>query len=141
MAFFKIKTFLKLFYFLISRPDIGHTEASAGVASVIKTILCFQHSIVPKLHLFEKLHPNIDNLDKIPAIIPTSNIPWKTGPGNLFCFFVLRLFFAFFSGLDIFVFRWSTFCWNQCIWLQRDKCTCNFDGATKNRKYSFRTSK
>jgi 3-oxoacyl-(acyl-carrier-protein) synthase len=58
------------------KTNIGHLEAAAGVASLIKVILSLQHQMIPRhLHL-EKLNPNID-LSSIPALIPQENIEWK----------------------------------------------------------------
>jgi acyl transferase domain-containing protein/NADP-dependent 3-hydroxy acid dehydrogenase YdfG len=58
------------------KTNIGHLEAAAGIAGVIKTILALKHKQIPAhLHL-KKLNSNI-NLDAIPAIIPTSLTPWE----------------------------------------------------------------
>ena len=38
---------------------IGHTEAAAGVAGVIKTLLSFKHSCLPPNQHFETLNPHI----------------------------------------------------------------------------------
>ncbi len=46
-------------------------------------MLCLQHAEVPKLNLFQRLSPNIDNLEQIPAVIPLSNTPWVTPAGIL----------------------------------------------------------
>ena len=57
---------------------IGHLEAAAGIAALIKVVLCLQNkAIPPNLHL-NTLNPRI-NLAKIPAMVPKETIPWETG--------------------------------------------------------------
>lgn len=57
------------------KTNIGHTEAAAGIAGLIKTVLMLQHDeIPPHLHLRE-LNPHLGSL--IEGIsIPTENTPW-----------------------------------------------------------------
>ena len=59
------------------KSNIGHLEGSAGVASVIKGILCLQNQMIPPQIHFKKLNPRI-NLDKIPATIPLEPLAWRT---------------------------------------------------------------
>jgi|GEM_PF-2054315 len=60
------------------KTNIGHLEGAAGIAGLIKTILCLQHEeIPPNLH-FEKLNPYI-NLKDTPFLIPTERKQWKRG--------------------------------------------------------------
>ena len=57
------------------KTNIGHTEAAAGIAGLIKTVLALQHQeIPPNLHL-NKLNPYI-RLNKTPLSIPTQKQPW-----------------------------------------------------------------
>ena len=57
------------------KTNIGHLEAAAGVAGLIKVILALQHEeIPPHLHL-EKVNPYID-LEASPLEIATRNHPW-----------------------------------------------------------------
>jgi acyl transferase domain-containing protein len=52
------------------KTNIGHCEAAAGIAGLIKTVLCLEHSQVPaNLHL-ETPHPKID-WDHSPLVVPT----------------------------------------------------------------------
>ncbi len=59
------------------KSNIGHLEAAAGIAGLIKVVLCLQHrQIPPNLHL-QTINPRI-NLERIPATIPTKVQPWNS---------------------------------------------------------------
>ena len=59
------------------KSNIGHLEASAGIASLIKAVLCLQYKqIPPNLHL-HKINPRI-HLERIPALVPQKVLPWET---------------------------------------------------------------
>ncbi|CAL5866784.1 uncharacterized protein PFLUO_LOCUS994 [Penicillium psychrofluorescens] len=59
------------------KANIGHLEATAGLASVIKMILCLERGIIPPIAGFENLNPQISskewNLE-----FPKEAIPWPT---------------------------------------------------------------
>jgi len=58
------------------KTNIGHLEAAAGIAGLIKAVLCLQHRrIPPNLH-FSQLNPHID-LSGTPFVIPTHAIDWQ----------------------------------------------------------------
>jgi acyl transferase domain-containing protein/acyl carrier protein len=61
------------------KGNIGHAEAGAGVAGLIKAAMCIKHrTIPPNLH-FDRPNPNIP-FDKLPVRIPTALEPWpETG--------------------------------------------------------------
>lgn len=60
------------------KTNIGHLEAAAGIAGVIKTILAFQHGAIPAhLHLGQP-NPHIE-WERYPFRIPTALTPWP-GP-------------------------------------------------------------
>ncbi|WP_434391510.1 SDR family NAD(P)-dependent oxidoreductase [Melittangium boletus] len=58
------------------KTNIGHAEAAAGVAGVMKVALALQARQIPPHLNLKKLSPEID-LDAVPARIPTELIPWQ----------------------------------------------------------------
>lgn len=59
------------------KSNIGHLEAAAGIAGLIKTVLCLGHQeIPPNLH-FRHLNPYI-HLSGTPFLIPTQKYPWPS---------------------------------------------------------------
>ncbi|MDF5715348.1 MAG: aminotransferase class III-fold pyridoxal phosphate-dependent enzyme [Rhizonema sp. NSF051] len=60
------------------KTNIGHLEAAAGIAGLIKTVLSLQHKeITPHLHL-QQLNPYI-SFQGTPFSIPTEHQPWIAG--------------------------------------------------------------
>ena len=63
------------------KTNIGHLEAAAGMAGLIKVVLSLQHEeIPPHLHL-KKINPLI-SLDEIPIVVPTAPVLWPSGNGR-----------------------------------------------------------
>lgn len=63
------------------KTNIGHLEAGAGVAGLIKVLLCMQHRSIPaNLHL-ERLNPNL-GWDGIPVQVPASLRRWEPKDGK-----------------------------------------------------------
>jgi phthiocerol/phenolphthiocerol synthesis type-I polyketide synthase C len=60
------------------KANIGHLEAAAGVASLIKVLLCLRYGEIPAQPHFEKLNPHI-SLEKTPLVIPSERWPWPAG--------------------------------------------------------------
>ncbi|HZN94391.1 MAG TPA: type I polyketide synthase, partial [Myxococcales bacterium] len=57
------------------KTNIGHTEAAAGVASMIKVILSLQHQAIPPHLHFKSPNPHI-SFGRTPFVIPTQLQPW-----------------------------------------------------------------
>ena len=63
------------------KSNIGHLEAAAGIAGLMKVVLALKHKeIPPNLH-FEKPNPHI-KWEKLPVIVPKSREPWNCTPGK-----------------------------------------------------------
>jgi 3-oxoacyl-[acyl-carrier-protein] synthase II len=58
------------------KANLGHSEASAGIASLIKVVLALQHEKIPPQIHFKYPNPNID-WKNLPFTIPTQLTPWK----------------------------------------------------------------
>jgi acyl transferase domain-containing protein len=60
------------------KTNIGHLEAAAGIAGLIKVILALNHNeIAPNLH-FRRLNPQI-SMDGTPFFVPTMPVAWQRG--------------------------------------------------------------
>lgn len=57
------------------KTNIGHLEAAAGVAGIIKVVLSLQNKTIPPHINFETPSPYIA-WDRIPVVVPTQNIPF-----------------------------------------------------------------
>ncbi|MFM7184138.1 MAG: SDR family NAD(P)-dependent oxidoreductase [Planctomycetota bacterium] len=60
------------------KTNIGHLEAAAGIAGVIKVVLSLQEGRIPPQVHFKKPTPHID-WDAAPLRVPTEAIPWERG--------------------------------------------------------------
>ncbi|MDJ0517580.1 MAG: type I polyketide synthase [Trichodesmium sp. MO_231.B1] len=58
------------------KTNIGHLEAAAGIASLIKTVLVMQHQEIPAHLHFNKPNPAIA-WEKMPVTVPTKLTPWQ----------------------------------------------------------------
>jgi acyl transferase domain-containing protein len=64
------------------KANIGHLEAGAGVASLIKAILCLQHSEIPPQRNLRQINPQIQPaLESANLFIPTEPVPFPSGNG------------------------------------------------------------
>lgn len=57
------------------KSNIGHLQAAAGVASLIKTALALQHGIIPPSLHFTEPNPHIPWAE-LPLTVPTAPLPW-----------------------------------------------------------------
>lgn len=63
------------------KTNIGHLEAAAGIAGVIKAVVCLQHrEIAPNLH-FKAGNPHID-WSALPIKVPAAPMPWAPIDGR-----------------------------------------------------------
>ncbi len=59
------------------KTNIGHLEAAAGIAGVIKTVLALQHGLIPKHLNFTEPSPRID-WEQIPVKVTAEATPWPS---------------------------------------------------------------
>ncbi|TQF72919.1 non-ribosomal peptide synthetase/type I polyketide synthase [Pseudoalteromonas luteoviolacea] len=57
------------------KANIGHLESAAGLAGLIKTLLCFEHQQVPPQRYVDKLNPHIA-WDKFSIKVPSTLASW-----------------------------------------------------------------
>jgi len=58
------------------KSNIGHLEAAAGIAGLMKVVLSLQQEVIPANLYFRAINPRID-LKVIPAQIVVENLAWK----------------------------------------------------------------
>ncbi|AGC43406.1 non-ribosomal peptide synthetase [Myxococcus stipitatus DSM 14675] len=64
-----------------AKSNIGHLEAAAGIAGLVKAILALRHGEIPPQVHFRRLNPHITL--RHPAFqIPARNEPWSQAPGD-----------------------------------------------------------
>ena len=57
------------------KPNIGHSERAAGIASLIKTVLAMHQRMIPRQLHFETPSPEID-WDRLPVRVASDDTPW-----------------------------------------------------------------
>jgi len=62
------------------KTNIGHLEAAAGVASLIKTVLALKHGVIPPSLHFTRPNPQIDFANS-PFYVPTVATAWEPRNG------------------------------------------------------------
>ena len=65
------------------KANVGHLEAAAGVAGLIKAVLCLQHDQIPRQLHIQRLNPKI-HLEDTPFYIPMETADWPQGEGSRF---------------------------------------------------------
>jgi len=59
------------------KTNIGHLEGAAGIAGLLKAVLCLQHQRIPKNLHFQTLNPHI-RLEGTPLAIPSEAVAWAS---------------------------------------------------------------
>ncbi|HTU26664.1 MAG TPA: beta-ketoacyl synthase N-terminal-like domain-containing protein, partial [Pirellulales bacterium] len=63
------------------KANIGHSLEAAGVAGLIKTVLCMQHGTIPPAINISKLNPKVD-WNSAPYYIPQAAASWAAPAGG-----------------------------------------------------------
>ena len=58
------------------KTNIGHLEAAAGIAGLIKVILSLEHEVLPQHLHFQNPSPHIP-WDRLPVRVVDEAIPWE----------------------------------------------------------------
>ncbi|HEX7314135.1 MAG TPA: SDR family oxidoreductase [Pyrinomonadaceae bacterium] len=61
------------------KSNVGHLDAGAGVAGLIKTVLALKHGEIPPSLHYERPNPKID-FEKSPFFVNARLTPWETAP-------------------------------------------------------------
>ncbi|MEM7581907.1 MAG: SDR family oxidoreductase [Acidobacteriota bacterium] len=62
------------------KSNVGHLDAAAGVAGLIKTVLALQHRTIPPVAHFETPNPALE-LETSPFYVPSQSTAWPTEDG------------------------------------------------------------
>jgi acyl transferase domain-containing protein/acyl carrier protein len=63
------------------KTNMGHLDAAAGIAGLLKTVLALEHGVIPPSLHFERANPNID-FESSPFYVVTNPQPWLARAGN-----------------------------------------------------------
>ena len=61
-----------------AKTNIGHLEAAAGAAGIIKVVLAMCHGVIPKHLHFEEPNPHVD-WDRLPVRVTSEPTAWPAG--------------------------------------------------------------
>ncbi|MBM0278823.1 hypothetical protein JM949_27765, partial [Micromonospora sp. STR1s_6] len=62
------------------KANLGHLEAAAGIAGVLRAILSLRHEAIPAMAGWNELNPFLD-LDGSPFVINSETVPWPATDG------------------------------------------------------------
>lgn len=65
------------------KTNIGHLEAAAGIAGLIKALLVLRREEIPRNLHFRALNPRV-SLEATPLVVPTENTAWRAGARRRF---------------------------------------------------------
>jgi iturin family lipopeptide synthetase A len=60
------------------KTNMGHLEAAAGIAGLIKVVLALQHQEIPPHLHYQQPNPHIP-WNELPVVVPTSRLSWHRG--------------------------------------------------------------
>ncbi|MDE0056801.1 MAG: beta-ketoacyl synthase N-terminal-like domain-containing protein, partial [Defluviicoccus sp.] len=63
------------------KTNIGHLEAAAGVAGIIKVVLAMRHGVIPKHLNFDTPNPHLD-WDRLPVRVTSKSTDWPRESGR-----------------------------------------------------------
>lgn len=63
------------------KTNVGHLEAAAGMAGLMKVVLSLQHQEIPPHLHFQQPNPHIP-WHELPFVVPTERTPWTLGGGQ-----------------------------------------------------------
>lgn len=63
------------------KSNIGHTESAAGIAGIIKSVLCLRKKIIPGNIHYKVPNTNFD-WDELPFVVPVESQKWKKKEGR-----------------------------------------------------------
>ncbi len=64
------------------KANIGHTLETAGIASLLKTVLAMKHGKIPPQINVQQLNSTV-NWDELPFFVPTQELEWKRPAPNV----------------------------------------------------------
>ena len=62
------------------KANIGHTLETAGLAGLVKAVLCMRHATIPPMPSVESLNPDVD-WESSPFLVPREPQPWPATAG------------------------------------------------------------